>query len=166
MNSTTPQTSAKSGFFTKLWATFFFIGYLPKAPGTWASAVTAIILYFVWPPKWYIQFLLILAIYLFGVWAAGRAEQYLGHDARKIVIDEVVGQMTALFMAPHFGLAYILGFLLFRIFDIIKPPPARQWESLRGGFGVVADDMAAGVYAAIILNFSLALLNRWGVSYF
>jgi len=166
MNEESKSPAISRGFFPKLFATFFFVGYLPKAPGTWASAVTAVILYFFWPPQWYIQFPLIFAIYLFGVWAAGHAEQYFGHDARKIVIDEVAGQMTALFMAPHFVFAYILGFLFFRIFDIVKPPPARQWESLRGGFGVVADDMAAGFYAAIVLNLLLAILNKWGVTYF
>jgi phosphatidylglycerophosphatase A len=166
MNSTTRQTIAPGGLFTKLCATFFFTGYLPKAPGTWASAITAAILYFIWPSHWYVQFILILAIYLFGAWAAGKAERYYGHDARRIVIDEVAGQMTALFMAPHFVLSYILGFLLFRVFDIIKPPPARQWESLQSGWGVMADDIAAGAYAAIILNFILALLSRWGISYF
>ncbi|HBC46689.1 MAG TPA: phosphatidylglycerophosphatase A [candidate division Zixibacteria bacterium] len=166
MSESNQPTIFSRGFFPKLFATFFFVGYLPKAPGTWASAITALFLYFVWPPQWYIQFPLIFVVYIFGVWAAGRAEQYFGHDARKIVIDEVAGQMTALFMAPHFVLAYILGFLFFRIFDIVKPPPARQWESLRGGYGVVADDIAAGFYAAIVLNILLAIFNKWGVTYF
>jgi phosphatidylglycerophosphatase A len=155
-----------NGFFSRLFATFFFVGYLPKAPGTWASAVTAAILYYFWPAQWYYQVLLILAVYIFGIWMAGQAERYLGHDARQIVIDEVAGQMLALFMVPQKIVAYILGFLLFRLFDIVKPPPARQWESLRGGRGVMADDMAAGAYAAIILNFLLALLDKWGISYF
>lgn len=146
-------------------ATFFFAGHLPKAPGTWGSGFTAIILYFIWPPAWYIQFVAILVIYLIGIWASGLAEEQYGHDGQKIVIDEVAGQMTALFMAPRAPIPFIAGFLLFRVFDIIKPPPARQWESNRGGRGVMSDDVAAGAYAAVLLHFFLALLDRWGVTY-
>lgn len=160
------QENSRGGTVIKLLATFFYIGHLPKAPGTWASFVTAVILYFVWPPQWYVQFLIILAVYLIGVEIATRAEAHLGHDARVIVIDEVAGQMTALFMAPRMIVPFALAFLLFRLFDIVKPPPARQWESHRGGRGVMNDDIAAGVYAAVAMQFLLALLNRWGVSYF
>lgn len=156
----------RGGFFPRLFATFFYVGYLPKAPGTWASGISAIILYFIWPPQWYYQFPAIFAVFLFGIAMSGRAEEYYGHDAHRIVIDEVAGQMLALFMAPHKITAYVLAFLLFRLFDIVKLPPARQWESLRGGRGVMADDMAAGAYAAVITNFMLALLGRWGVTYF
>jgi phosphatidylglycerophosphatase A len=165
MSAGKDQAVVPGGFGIKLFATFFFSGYLPKAPGTWASGFTAIILYFIWPPEWYIQILLIGAVYFIGVWFAGRAEQYFGHDGHRIVIDETAGQMTALFMAPRNPLVYFVAFLLFRVFDIIKPPPARQWESYRGGWGVMADDIAAGAYAAVLLNFFLALLARWGVSY-
>ncbi len=160
------SSASKRGFFPRLISTFFFVGFLPLAPGTWASMVTSIILYFVWPAQWYIQVPIIFAIFIFGARMAGAAEEYYGHDARRIVIDEVAGQMLALFMAPHRIVAYALAFLLFRFFDIVKPAPARQWESLRGGWGVMADDMAAGAYAAILANFILAILNRWGVIYF
>lgn len=150
---------------SKILATFFFIGYLPKAPGTWASAVTALVLFFVWPDAWYIQLALILAIYLLGAWTSAVAEHFLGHDSRHIVIDEVAGQMTALFMAPRMFLPFVLGLFLFRLFDITKPQPARSWESFHGGWGVMGDDIAAGAYSAVIMQFFLALLNRWGVSY-
>ncbi len=154
----------EGGIAIKLFASFFFSGHLPKAPGTWGAGFTAIILFFVWPPQWYYQFLAILVIYLFGAFVAGKAERYYGHDGRQIVIDEVAGQMVALFMAPPKLMVYVLAFLLFRIFDIIKPPPARQWENMHGGWGIMADDVAAGVYAAVIVQFLLALANRWGVA--
>jgi phosphatidylglycerophosphatase A len=154
---------APGGFFIKLFATFFFTGYLPKAPGTWGSAATAIILFFFWPVEWYFQFPFIILFFVFGIWVGGRAEEYFGHDGRQIVIDEVAGQMTALFMAPKLIVPYVLGFLLFRLFDIVKPPPARYWESFRGGWGVMADDMGAGIYALLILQFLLTLLYRWGI---
>jgi phosphatidylglycerophosphatase A len=155
---------APGGFFTKMLSSFFFIGYLPKAPGTWASGVTAVILFFIWPREWYLQIPPIFLIFAIGVWISGRAEEYFGHDGGQIVIDEVAGQMTALFMAPKLIIPFILGFLLFRLFDIIKPPPAGYWESLRGGWGVMSDDIGAGMYAAVSLNFLLALLNLWGVT--
>lgn len=157
------QGARPSGFVTRLLATFFFSGHLPKAPGTWASGFTAIILFFVWPQAWYVQFLLLCVVYFVGVWLAGLAEKYYGYDGRPIVIDEVVGQMVALFMAPKSIIAYVLAFGFFRLFDIVKPPPARQWEDLVGGWGVVADDVAAGVYAAVIMQFLLVLLGRWEV---
>jgi len=156
---------AREGFVSKLLATFFFSGYLPKAPGTWGSGLTLIILFFVWPQQWYYQVAAIAAVYLFGVWVSGKAEEYLGHDAPAIVIDEVAGQMTALFMAPVKFLPFVLGFALFRFFDIYKPPPANGWQRYRRGWGVMADDMAAGIYAACTLQLILFFLSKWGVSY-
>jgi phosphatidylglycerophosphatase A len=153
------------GFIVKMLSSFFFTGYLPRAPGTWASGVTAIILFFIWPQNWPLQFLVTLAVYLIGVELSTRAERYYGHDGGRIVIDEVAGQMTALFMMPRMFVPFALAFVFFRFYDIVKPPPARAWESLRFGWGVMADDVAAGFYAAITTHFVLALLTRWGVSY-
>lgn len=156
---------ALQGRIARVIATFFGAGYLPRAPGTWGSAFTALILYFAWPSAWYIQFVATFAIYVIGVWASGRAEEFYGHDGRKIVIDEVAGQMTALFMIPRSPLPFLAAFLLFRVFDILKPPPAKQLESNRGGRGVMGDDIAAGAYASVLLHFTLALLDKWGVNY-
>jgi len=91
-----------------------------------------------------------------GVWAAGRAEKMYGHDASIIVIDEVVGQMVALGFASRtspeeLASGVIPGFLLFRFFDILKPFPIRRLERFPGGLGVMIDDIAAGVYAFLIL---------------
>ncbi|MEE9554025.1 MAG: phosphatidylglycerophosphatase A [candidate division Zixibacteria bacterium] len=161
----TDDKFAGKGFFTRLLATFFFAGYLPKAPGTWGSAFTLLILFFAWPEQWYYQIVAIAAVYIIGVWVSGKAEEYFGHDGSPIVIDEVAGQMTALFMAPVKFLPFVLGFVLFRIFDIFKPPPANLWQSYRKGWGVMADDMAAGFYAACILQLLLFFLDRWGINY-
>jgi phosphatidylglycerophosphatase A len=153
------------GFWVKALASFFYSGYLPSAPGTWASGITAIILFFIWPLYWPIQFLLTMAVYLIGVEISSRAERYYGHDDSRIVIDEVAGQMMALFMVPKMIVPFAMAFFLFRFFDIFKPPPARTWESLRGGWGVMSDDIAAGAYASVATHFLLALLNRWEVIY-
>ena len=88
------------GFFVRLIATFFFSGYLPKAPGTWASGFTIIIMYFTWPQQWYYQLAAIAIVYIIGAWFAGKAENQFSHDSGYIVIDEVAGQMVALFMVP------------------------------------------------------------------
>jgi phosphatidylglycerophosphatase A len=97
-----------------------------------------------------------------AVYFAYRGIAYFGHDGRPIVIDEMIGQMVALFMAPHNIAAYVLSFLLFRGFDIIKPQPAKAWEKLRGGYGIVADDIAAGFYAAVALHLIIIVLRRLG----
>jgi phosphatidylglycerophosphatase A len=87
-----------------------------------------------------------------GLWAAGRAARYTGQkDPQFIVIDEVSGQLITYFM-PFAVLnwkSWLLGFILFRVFDIWKPFPARQAESLPGGWGIMADDWIAGIYAAL-----------------
>jgi phosphatidylglycerophosphatase A len=101
------------------------------------------------------QLIAIGLITLLGVWAASRTEQILNaKDPRKVVIDEVAGQLIALLPLPLSGIGYapimvLLAFLLFRFFDIVKPYPARKLESLHGGLGIMADDIVAGVYAAI-----------------
>jgi len=159
------KSGPPGGFLVKMLSSFFYTGYLPKAPGTWASGITAIILFYIWPGQWHLQFLITLTVYFIGVELSSRAEQYYGHDSPRIVIDEVAGQMTALFMVPRMLLPFIMAFVLFRIFDIIKPPPARAWESLHRGYGVMSDDIAAGAYAVLATHFLLALLNKWGVSY-
>jgi phosphatidylglycerophosphatase A len=157
--------SGATDVFRKFFATGIFTGYLPYAPGTWGSLLACIILWFVWPEYWYYQIIAIFAIYPIAVYFAGKAIAYFGPDGKPINIDEIIGQMITLFMAPHDLLVYVLGFLLFRGFDIIKPPPAKEWEKLRGGYGIVADDIAAGVYAAIVLQLIILILTKWGMEF-
>jgi phosphatidylglycerophosphatase A len=93
---------------------------------------------------------------LVGIWAAWSVEAVYGHDASRIVIDEVVGQMLTLAIVSRtspssVASGTILGFLLFRIFDILKPFPIRRLELLPGGVGVMADDVGAGLYALVVL---------------
>jgi len=161
----TENRTVKGGFAIKLISTFFYSGYLPKAPGTWASGFTAIILFFIWPDFWVYQLMAIAAVYVLGAWVSGKAEERFGHDGKPIVIDEVMGQMAALFMAPQKFLPFFLAFVFFRFFDVIKPPPIKAWESYRKGWGVMADDLAAGFYAACLLQLVLVLLDRWNIGY-
>jgi phosphatidylglycerophosphatase A len=143
-----------------LLATWFGAGLLPGAPGTWGSLAAL-------PFAWAIATLfgpaalLVAAAILFfvGWWAAEQVGRASGvADEGSIVIDEVAGQWLTLSVAPASAAAYVLGFLLFRLFDITKPWPARAAErNLPGGLGVMADDIVAGVYAAALLYMLLTI---------
>src|SRR6185436_6394840 len=113
-----------------------------------------------------LEALAVICITLAGIWAASRTEKLSGKkDPGKVVIDEVAGQFIALMPVPFMlGAAWwstILAFVLFRFFDIVKPYPARRLESLEAGLGIMADDIVAGVYAAIAV--ALAVVISWFV---
>jgi phosphatidylglycerophosphatase A len=109
-------------------------------------------------PVW---FGLLLVGTLVAVWASGEAEKELGHDAKPICIDEAVGQSIALLFVPHTVAAFTTSFVLFRIIDVIKPLGARQAQHLPGGWGVVADDVVAGIVACGGFQ-----LLHWGLAHF
>jgi len=147
----------------RLIATFFGAGKFPVAPATFASAIVAGILFALGPgpdPQAHgwplIEAIIILALLPISIAAAHRAEKTLGHDASPIVIDEVVGQMIALWMVPRGWTWVLAGFLLFRLFDIWKPLGANEAQNAPGGFGIVADDVMAGIYACLVLQVALA----------
>ena len=138
-----------------LWlATWFGAGLLPRAPGTWASLAA---LPFAWGlVSWGGPTLLLAAaalVFGVGLWAADRYMQAVGvHDPGAVVIDEIVGQWLTLSVAPLHPLAYLLGFVLFRITDVLKPWPASWLDRRVGGpLGVMIDDLAAAVYAGLAL---------------
>jgi len=136
-------------------ATFGFIGLIPFAPATWASLVT-LLLWLLLPEAGTPLFLAIwILLVLLGTFAAHRAEQHYGHDDGRVVIDEVAGSLLAVAgFAPRLGIA-IAAFVLFRIFDIAKPPPIYQLQAMPGGIGVMADDLAAGLLANVVLRLAL-----------
>jgi len=137
-------------------ASWFGCGYFPAARGTVASAVAlgmAVLLqrYVRWQP-WHFG-ALVAALLGPGIWAAGKEARRLARkDPPLVVIDEVLGQWLTLAGANALNWkSYLAAFLLFRVLDIWKPAPARQLESLPGGFGIVADDLVAAVYGALVL---------------
>lgn len=139
---------------TALFATFFGAGYFPFAPGTFASFEAALIYRFAGAKLSPLPYLAILAaIFLAGAAAAGAQARAMDRaDPRPVVIDEIVGQGIALFLAPT-GWAWIAGgFFLFRVFDVLKPGPIRSLERLPGGWGIMADDVLAGVFSALVLQ--------------
>jgi len=138
-------------------ATGAWSGYAPFAPGTAGSIVGLIVGLLVAPiwRRWPWAFLMVFVIiFAAACWIAGRAEQILGeHDSSKIVLDEVLGMIATMFMNPTGWIALAAGFALFRFFDIIKPFPASSIDRrVRGGMGVMLDDMAAGIYANLVLQ--------------
>ncbi len=147
----------------RILVTWFGSGWLPWAPGTWGSLAA---LPFAWLIVTYggLGALALAAIVLFGVgcWAADIAvRETQTKDPGWIVIDEVVGQWLTLLAAPAGFLGYAAAFLLFRLFDIWKPwPIGLADQRLEGGFGVMADDVLAAIYAAIILVTGRALFER------
>jgi phosphatidylglycerophosphatase A len=144
-------------------ATGAWSGYAPFAPGTAGSVVGLIIGLVVapiwrrWPAAFLMMFVVVFAI---GCWIAGRAEQMLGeHDSSKIVLDEVFGMVVTMFVNPIGWITLAAGFALFRFFDIIKPFPASFIDRrVRGGAGVMLDDIAAGIYANLVLQVARRLL--------
>ena len=140
-------------------ATLGPVGFAPIAPATAASAVVTLIAWFVPILPMPIVIAALVVGTLIAVWAAGIAEQSLGHDAGPIVLDELIGQALALLFVPRLLVAYVVAFLLFRIFDIWKPLGARQIQRLPGGWGVVADDVMAGFMACGVFQL-IALLVR------
>jgi phosphatidylglycerophosphatase A len=146
-----------------LLATTFGLGRWPWGPGTLTSAVAAGAAYALCrhDPLW--LGVLGIAIALLGVPVATAAERALGRDAGAITIDEAAGMLVTLAAVPRTPQAYALAFLLFRALDIVKPPPVGALQRLTGGLGVVADDVAAAVYAGLILSLPgwLGLEIRW-----
>jgi len=135
-------------------------GYAPVAPGTVGSAVAALLL-------WLVPFsgpglvLFLVGVTLAGIWAAHRVERLLGvTDPGAIVIDEVAGLTLALLVAPRTLPVVVVAFLLFRVFDVVKPFPARAAERLPGGTGVMADDLVAGLYTLGVL-LALSAVAGW-----
>ncbi len=134
-----------------LLASFFYTGFFPFAPATFASFIWTLLWLFI-PGGSRLSSPIALVIMLpVSIYLANEAEKFLGHDAHPIVVDEIVGMQVTLLAVPHSFLMAAVGFVLFRVFDVWKPFPAGRAQKLRGGFGVVIDDVAAGVYARIVL---------------
>jgi phosphatidylglycerophosphatase A len=152
---------SRAPLWAKLVATFFGIGLLRPGPGSWASAATVLVWWLVssginphWRPA--AATLLAAVAILVGIPAATRICRATGlKDPQFVVIDEVAGQLIALIAVPVSWKSIVLGFILFRGFDIVKPPPVRQLEHLREGIGIVLDDVAAGFYALAIMQLAL-----------
>jgi phosphatidylglycerophosphatase A len=135
-------------------ASFGYVGFAPVAPGTVGSA--AALLLFV-PLRWTGSTAIELAaagvLFFAGVWSARLTELHLGlEDPGPVVVDEVVGMLVSLLFVPATWPAVLAAFVAFRVFDVVKPWPANRLERLHGGWGIMADDVAAGVYANLVMQ--------------
>ena len=138
-------------------ASFGYVGFAPVAPGTVgsAAAIPFFLLLRLAHSAW-LEIVVCAAIVAAGAWSARITEQALGvEDPGPVVIDEVVGMFVSLLFLPATWLVVLAGFVAFRVFDIIKPWPADRFEQIPGGWGVMADDVMAGVYANLTLQFLL-----------
>jgi phosphatidylglycerophosphatase A len=137
----------------KLIASIFGIGYI-KGGGTIAAAVTCGIIWLLWAngisPQLFMAACLVVT--LIGVYVGNQVEPYWGKDSYRVVIDEVAGMWIAVLFIPPSLPLLIAGFILFRFFDIVKPLYIRRMEAFKGGWGVMLDDVLAGVYANIVLQ--------------
>jgi phosphatidylglycerophosphatase A len=138
---------------------FLLTGFFPVAPATFASAVATAVLALIYPFGSPLAYAALCAVLLgAGVWSATRLERLYGHDPSAAVVDEVLGMALTLAGVPITPATLLFGFVFFRLFDVLKLPPGRRLERLPGGWGVMADDACAGLYAWVALQ---ALLRLW-----
>ncbi len=148
-----------------------YTGYIPVASGTWGTGV-GILLY--WPfARWnrlpsaggipWLYALAVLLISAVGVWAATFAESvYSEKDPHRVVIDEIAGFFVTMFLVPWDWRWILAAFSIFRFFDVLKPYPIRKLERLPSGWGVMTDDLLAGVYSCAVLHVARIALGYWG----
>lgn len=144
--------SAQKDQVIQVLATGFGAGLSPVAPGTMGTLVGLVICLFSYPLAWPLRLLYVVAISSVSVYVAGQAEKLYGKtDDQRIVIDEIAGLQVTMLPVAITGLHLLLAFVLFRIFDIWKPFPLKHFQKFPGGWGVVVDDLGAGVYAGILM---------------
>lgn len=140
-------------------------GLAPKAPGTFGT-LAAIPLYFLMPQSMALYASIVLVLFIVGVWLCDTCANNLGvHDHPAIVFDEWVGYLITMIAAPRSLWFVALGFVLFRLFDVLKPWPIGMADKrVNGGLGIMVDDVIAGLFAAIVLQIIIGLLNYYGVA--
>jgi phosphatidylglycerophosphatase A len=147
-------------------ATVCGVGYAPIAPGTFGSAA-GLLLWWLLPSSPAVQIGTVIALFIVGSWSGNVAERHFNRtDPGQVVIDEVMGMLITLLFNPVGWAGALLGFLLFRVADVIKPYPANRLEQLHGGIGVMADDGMAAVYANLALRALLWAAGHSGIQYF
>jgi phosphatidylglycerophosphatase A len=144
----------------KLLATCFYLGYIPIAPGTLGGSLLGVGIYLLLLQNNVINLLVTVAVILLAVWSSGQAEVVFGKkDDQRIVIDETAGMLVAMLWLPDKSLLYLgLGFAVFRVMDIVKPLGIRKLHDIKGGWGIVADDIAAGLVTNIILRIVMRIV--------
>ena len=162
-------------FLARMIATGFYSGYTHHLPhlghtkggkpirvnfaGTWGTIPAWLIAYFLIGGDQLVLASVAIVTFVLSIWSAGVAEKTFGHDAKKIVIDEWAGMFISVIMVPFSLPNYVIAFVAFRLFDVVKIPPARQCEKLPGGLGITMDDVVAGIQANILLQVLIRVLQ-------
>jgi phosphatidylglycerophosphatase A len=158
------ETADREGFratsiplVTKVFASGLFSGFFPAASGTVGSAV-GLALYFIpgFEAPWILLPLCVL-VFLLGVKASNAMERVYGHDPPQVTIDEVLGMWISLLFLPKSLLVAGVAFVLFRILDIVKPFPARRLDTMKGGLGIMLDDIVSGAYTNLVIQLLVAV---------
>lgn len=147
-------------WFEKLIGSGFYTGYIPIASGTFGS-FAAVLIYLI--PGFENLYIIIPAIIIFtiyGIFVGNKFEKLYGKDPSECTIDEVVGMWITLLFIPKKLFIIAAAFFLWRIFDIVKPYPARKLESLPGGLGIMIDDVVASIYSLITIHIILSIFNK------
>ncbi len=144
---------------SKVISTFFGLGYFPVAPGTITSLVVILAYkFYLYQLSWPLYLLIIFFLFVVGVYTSTKfSAESNKKDPRKIVIDEACGQLLVLFRMPEAWFPVLASFILFRVFDIVKPYPIKKVEALPAGWGIMMDDVVAAIYAGVIINLYLLL---------
>jgi phosphatidylglycerophosphatase A len=147
-------------YFISLLATGFGVGYSPVAPGTLGTLIAIPVYYFLSAIPSPLYEITLVGFFFLSVWISENAEIFFGKkDDQRIVIDEMMGFLITMLWVPKTTRFILIGFFLFRLFDILKPFPIRHLEKkFKGGFGVVLDDVMAGAYGNIILHFLYTII--------
>lgn len=146
-----------------LLATCGYVGFVPVAPGTFGTAIGVALFYLLRSVGGAsVELASIVVLFAIGVWSASVTERALNRtDPGPVIIDEVVGLLLTLALLPVNAIGAFVGFLVFRVLDIVKPWPAARLERLHGGLGIMADDAMAGVYGNLVMRGLLLLLPGW-----
>ena len=151
---TDPVVPAKTppSLFIRLVASALFTGYSPLASGTVASALALLVYLIPGFENPYVMMTAMTAAFIAGTYVGDRMEAYYGPDPAEVTIDEVLGMWFSLFLLPKDPVLFISGFFIFRILDIVKPYPARKFDRMSGGFGIMMDDVVVAFYTNLILH--------------
>jgi phosphatidylglycerophosphatase A len=144
-------------------STFGYVGYAPFAPGTFGSAAGLAVFYAVRSTgSTTVELSAIVLLFALGIWSGTEAEHHFGGvDPGPIVLDEVVGMLITLCLLPVNGAGAFVGFLVFRVLDVIKPFPSARFEKLPGGLGVMADDGMAAIYGNLTMRALMLAAPGW-----
>jgi phosphatidylglycerophosphatase A len=139
----------------------FGLGRIPFAPGTFGTLPGLLLVWFCWQTEVEVYLVVTAAVLVSAIWIAGRSAQMLGvADDPRIVIDEIAGVLVAFILVPPSGLALVIGFCVFRLLDIAKPPPISTVDRrVKGGVGIVLDDVLAGIGTNLILQLLFRVLH-------